>query len=125
MVERQGSHRDTPKATRHAAGRQGGPALLCMKRGLLSVGDAPKVTAAPGANHLAVAVWDDAPKRPRDLADLEHSEDQQFFAQTPIAVKPAWVGSQERLDAIGVVHVQIIGANHPRMRATVMAETLR
>jgi len=72
-----------------------------------------------------VAVWDDVPKRPRDLADPEHGEDQQFFAQTPIAVKPAWVGSQERLDAIGVVHVQIIGVNHPRMRVAVMAETLR
>ena len=71
----------------------------------MSVGDAPKVTAAPGANHLSVAVGGDVPKGPRDLADLKQGEDQQFFAQTPIAVKPAWVGSQERLDAIGVVHV--------------------
>ena len=103
---------DTPPAVRGA-----GPALLCRKRGLLSVGDAPKVTSAPCANHLAVAVGGDVPKGPRDLTDLEQGEDQQLFAQTPIAIKPAWVGSQERLDAIGVVHVQIIGANRPRLRS--------
>ena len=91
----------------------------------MTVGDAAKVTAAPGANHLAVAVGDDVPKGPRDLTDLKQGEDQQFFAQAPIAIKPAWVGSQERLDAIGVVHVQIIGTNHPRMTAAVMAENLR
>jgi len=93
--------------------RGAGPALLYWKRGFLSVGDAPEVTATPGANHLAVAVGSNGPEGPRDLADLEQSENQQLFAQTPIAVKPARVSSQECLDAIGVVHVLIIGANHP------------
>ena len=81
----------------------------------MAVGDTFPVTAAAGADHLAVAVGDDASKGPSDLTDLVRVEDQKLLAQTPIAVEPAKVVGQELLDPIGVVHsLIIIGTNRPK-----------
>ena len=84
------------------------------ERWFLSVGNALAITAAPGANHLAVAVGDYAFKGPSDLTDLARVEDQEFLAQTPVAIEPAKVVSQEFLDAISLVHsAKYIGTNRP------------
>ena len=78
--------------------------LGCHEWWGLSVGDTLAVTAAPGANHFAVAVRDDDPEGSCDLIDLTGVEGQNFLAQTSIAVEPAWVFNEERFDAIGIVH---------------------
>ena len=69
------------------------------------------VTAAAGTNHLAVAVGYDAPEAPHELTDLGRVEDRDRLVQTPAAIEPIWVVSEERLNAISAVHVQIIGAS--------------
>ena len=87
----------------------------------MSVGDAPAVNPALGAKHLAVAVGEDALEGLRDLTDLGQAHAEQCLAQTPIAIEPARVVSEEPLDAISVVHVQLIGANRPRVKRSTEA----
>lgn len=70
----------------------------------MSVGDTLAVTAAPGTDHFTVAVRDGDAEGSCDLIDLARIEDQDFLAQTAIAIEPAWVFNEERFDAIGVVH---------------------